>query len=129
MPPVPTSERRTTHAPALDPRFNVPLRGVAVGPATRCAHYDGPHDIVAIRLPCCDVYYPCDQCHQATADHDIVRWPRPQFDTPAVLCGHCGTPTTAATYLDTGPSCVHCGAGFNPDCATHRTRYFDIGGE
>ena len=128
MPPVPAPERRTTRAPRLDDRFDVPLRGMAVGPATRCAHYDGPHDIIAIRLPCCDVYYPCDQCHQAAADHDIVRWSPAQFDTPAVLCGHCGATTTAATYLTTGPSCVHCGAAFNPGCAGHRPRYFALDG-
>jgi uncharacterized CHY-type Zn-finger protein len=127
MPPSP-SERRTTHAPRLDPRFDVPLRGVAVDPATRCAHYDGPRDIIAIRLPCCDVYAPCYQCHQATAPHDLVRWPRARFDTPAVLCGRCGATTTAATYLNTGPSCVHCGAAFNPNCAAHHTRYFEIDG-
>lgn len=128
MPPASSSERRTTHAPALDDRFDVPLRGLGVDAATRCAHYDGPHDIVALRGPCCDVYYPCYRCHQATTDHDLVRWSPPQFDTAAVLCGYCGTTTTAATYLDTGPRCIHCGAAFNPGCAAHHNRYFALDG-
>ena len=38
-------ERRTTTAPSADDRFSVPLRGVAVGPETRCAHWDAPVDV------------------------------------------------------------------------------------
>jgi uncharacterized CHY-type Zn-finger protein len=123
MPSSPASERRTTYAPALDDRFDVPVRGLAVDAATRCAHYDGPHDIIAIRGACCDVFYPCDQCHRATVDHDIVRWPPDRRDA-AVLCGACGATTTATAYLRTGPACIHCGAAFNPGCATHHDRYF-----
>ncbi|MFO8098182.1 MAG: CHY zinc finger protein [Salinibacter sp.] len=125
MSPAPSSPR-TTHAPALDDRFDVPLRGVAVDLNTRCAHYDGPHDIIALRGPCCEVYYPCHKCHRAVADHDPARWPRARWDEPAVLCGACGHTISAATYLHTGPACVHCGAAFNPGCAAHHNYYFDV---
>ncbi|MFP4229134.1 MAG: CHY zinc finger protein [Salinivenus sp.] len=123
---MPASSRCTTHAPALDPRFDVPLRGVSVDAATRCAHYDGPHDIIALRHPCCGVYYPCHKCHRAVTRHDAERWPRSRWEEPAVLCGACGTTITAAAYLRSDPFCRHCGAAFNPGCAAHRPLYFDV---
>ena len=132
--------RRTTHAPATDDRFRVPLRGVAVDPDTRCAHWDSALDVVALRFGCCGVFSPCHACHAATADHDPELWPRPRFDDPAVLCGVCGTTLSARAYLDgdsegRSPSasratpdddaCPACGAAFNPGCRRHRDRYFE----
>ena len=118
---------RTTRAPALDDRFPVPLRGVQVGPATRCAHYDGPRDVIAIRFACCDTYYPCFRCHRAVADHDPARWPEVRRDEAAVLCGACGTTMSADRYLASDHICPHCGAAFNPGCAAHHDRYFAFG--
>ena len=131
--------RRTTHAPATDDRFRVPLRGVAVDPDTRCAHWDSAVDVVALRFGCCGVFSPCHACHTDTADHDPEPWPRPRFDDPAVLCGVCGTTLSARAYLDgdsegRSPSasratpndaCPACGAAFNPGCRRHRDRYFE----
>ncbi|MDZ5810846.1 CHY zinc finger protein [Halorubrum sp. AD140] len=147
------TERRTTTAPATDDRFAVPLRGVAVDPETRCAHWDGPVDVVALRFGCCEAYYPCDACHDATTDHETEPWPRDRFDELAVLCGACRTVLTAREYLDGeaqraagseghSPSgnraspgdsretpdddaCPRCGAAFNPGCRAHRDRYFE----
>ncbi|EMA67576.1 zinc finger CHY domain protein [Halorubrum aidingense JCM 13560] len=118
-------ERRTTTAPATDGRFAVPLRGVDVGPETRCAHWDGPLDVVALRFGCCETYSPCDACHDAASDHDPEPWPRDRFAEPAVLCGRCGETLTATEYLDDGDACPHCEAGFNPGCRAHRDRYFE----
>lgn len=95
-----SADRRTTTAPATDDRFAVPLRGVDVDPETRCAHWDAPVDVVALRFGCCEAYYPCDACHDAVTDHEPEPWPRARFDEPAVLCGGCGATLTATAYLD-----------------------------
>jgi len=109
-----------------DPRFDVPLRGVDVDAETRCAHYASDRDVIAIRLPCCDVYYPCFRCHGALADHDAERRSRERFDEPAVLCGGCRTALSVREYLDADHSCPACGAAFNPGCTEHHDRYFAI---
>ena len=122
-----TTDRETTTAPDTDPRFDVPLRGVAVDPETRCAHWDDPVDVVALRFVCCEAYYPCDACHDAATDHEAVPWPRDRFDEPAVLCGACGTTLTAREYLVADDdACPACGAAFNPGCRKHRARYFEV---
>ena len=118
-------ERRTTHAPALDDRFAVPLRGVAVGPETRCEHWDADLDVVALRFGCCETFSPCHACHAETANHDPEPWPRARFDDPAVLCGACGSTLSARMYLDSNDACPACGAAFNPGCRRHRDRYFE----
>jgi uncharacterized CHY-type Zn-finger protein len=121
------SHRTTRDEP--DDRFRVPLRGVEVGPETRCAHWDSELDVIALRFGCCETYYPCFQCHEAVADHDPTVWPRERFDDPAVLCGVCRETLTAAQYLAGGESCPHCGAAFNPGCQAHRDRYFELAEE
>lgn len=121
---MPRTARRTTHAPATDARFSVPVRGVAVAPDTRCAHYDTPRDVVAIRFACCEAYYPCFECHRAVTSHEPTRWPSARRDEPAVLCGACGTTMTAPAYRAADHACPHCGAAFNPGCRAHWARYF-----
>lgn len=119
------SERRTTCPPHLDGRFEVPLRGVEVDANTRCAHYDGPTDVVALRCGCCETYHPCHRCHEAVTGREATPWPRVRFGEPAVLCGACGATLTAPAYLDAGHACPACGAAFNPGCAAHHDRYFE----
>ncbi|GAB6879956.1 CHY zinc finger protein [Halorubrum gandharaense] len=118
-------DRRTTRAPALDDRFPVLLRGIAVDPETRCSHWDDPVDVVALRFGCCETFYPCDACHRESTDHPAEPWPRGRFDEPAVLCGVCRETLTAREYLDGDDACPHCGAPFNPGCRAHRDRYFE----
>lgn len=115
---------KTTRAPAIDDRFAVPLRGVRVDAATRCAHYDGLRDVIAIRFACCEVYYPCFKCHRETTGHEPTRWPRDRRHEPAVLCGVCGHAMAAVTYLKANHTCPHCGVDFNSGCAAHHDRYF-----
>lgn len=107
--------------------FDVPVRGVAVDPETRCAHYHSPQDIIAIRFACCDVFYPCHSCHQATVRHEPERWGPSQFGTPAVLCGRCRTILSIEQYLEAEHECPACGAAFNPRCGRHHDRYFEVG--
>jgi len=117
--------RRTTTPPRTDDRFPVPLRGVEVDAETRCAHYDTARDVVALRFPCCDAYFPCFRCHDAVTDHESQRVARESFGDPAVLCGVCGTTLSVLTYFDCEDSCPDCSAPFNPGCRRHRDRYFD----
>ena len=94
-------------------------------PETRCAHYNDPTDVVALRFGCCETWYPCHRCHDEAADHPAQPWPRARFDEPAALCGACGVTATARAYLDAGDACPACGAAFNPGCAAHRALYFE----
>ncbi|MFD1641672.1 CHY zinc finger protein [Halohasta litorea] len=100
--------------------------GVAVDDETRCAHYRSDRDIVAIRFPCCETYYPCFRCHEPCADHDAKRWPRGRFDEPAVCCGVCGIELSVRAYLDCDHQCPNCEAMFNPGCRNHADRYFAV---
>ncbi|ADD03921.2 zinc finger protein [Natrialba magadii ATCC 43099] len=106
-----------------------PIRGVDVGPDTRCDHYDSELDVVAFRFACCDAYYPCFQCHDAVTDHEAVPWPEHQFDEPSVRCGVCDTTLTVPDYLDCAYECPNCDAPFNPGCAAHAELYFETDGE
>lgn len=90
----------------------------------RCAHYHGPHDIVAIRLPCCGRYYACHACHEELENHDAEPWTRGRFRSRAVLCGGCGAELSVAEYLASDFSCPRCDAAFNPRCARHHPLYF-----
>ena len=55
-----------------DVRSGNELRGVNLDPQTRCEHYHGPTDIIAIKMKCCGVYYACKDCHVALADHPMA---------------------------------------------------------
>jgi uncharacterized CHY-type Zn-finger protein len=103
---------------------DVAVRGVAVGPQARCAHYHSARDIVAIKFPCCGAFYACFRCHRARAGHAATPWPVARFDEQAVRCGACASTFSIRTYLDAEPQCPRCGAAFNPGCAHHRDRYF-----
>ena len=92
----------------------------------RCAHYAGPNDVVAIRLPCCGRYYACHACHEALAGHPARPWPRDRFEAPAVLCGVCRRKLAVAHYLASPDACSHCGAPFNPRCRRHHFLYFEV---
>ncbi|NHX34850.1 MULTISPECIES: CHY zinc finger protein [Halolamina] len=125
------------------------VRGVDVGPETRCRHYDSELDVIAIRFPCCGTFYPCYECHLAAVDHEPERWgedagpaengsaaERTAVEDPgsaertaaeeanAVLCGVCGTVLTVAEYVDCDDRCPNCRAAFNPGCRRHYDRYF-----
>lgn len=102
-----------------------PVYGVDVQPETRCAHYHGPTDVVAIRFPCCDRFYPCHACHATVADHEPARWSTTEADTPAVLCGACGTVLSIRQYRSSPDACVECGSTFNPKCVRHHSLYFE----
>ena len=41
------------------------VHGVDLDLQTRCEHYRGPTDIVAIKMKCCGVYYACNEPHHS----------------------------------------------------------------
>ncbi|MEL6616036.1 MAG: CHY zinc finger protein [Bacteroidota bacterium] len=124
-PPSASGDTRTTRAPEADPRFGVPLRGIEVDAESRCEHWHGPTDVVAMRCACCEVYYPCAECHEAATGRPFVPWPLARADEPAVLCGVCCTSMTPEAHLGSGDACPACGAAFNPGCHRHRHLYFE----
>lgn len=110
-----------------DPATEIRCHGHLTDGHTRCVHWYGPTDIVAIRMRCCGRFYACSDCHAACEDHAIERWPRADFGEEAILCGACRRTMSIEAYLASGDRCPSCGAGFNPRCALHRGRYFEMG--
>lgn len=100
------------------------VRGVGTDAETRCAHYGGDRDVVAIKLDCCETYFACIDCHAELTDHDAIPWPSDRRDESAVICGVCETTMSASAYLAT-EACPACEAAFNPDCVDHHHLYFE----
>lgn len=100
------------------------VKGLEVDSHTRCTHYHSEVDIIAIKFKCCQTYYPCYECHEATSGHEIVRWGKDEHAEKAILCGGCGTELTIDAYLKSRSTCPHCHAKFNPGCSLHYDRYF-----
>jgi uncharacterized CHY-type Zn-finger protein len=102
--------------------------GLDLDPQTRCLHWHGPTDILAIKFRCCNKYYACYECHTALAGHPAEPWPHSEFATKATMCGACRTVLTIDEYLKSGARCPNCGAPFNPRCALHHHLYFEMPG-
>ncbi len=99
--------------------------GKTIDGLTRCEHYHSILDILAIKFPCCDRYYPCFECHQECAGHAPVAWPRSRWKEKAILCGACGAEHTIEAYLADPKQCPSCKARFNPRCELHHHLYFE----
>ena len=102
------------------------VRGVNLDVQTRCEHYRGPTDIIAIKMKCCGVYYACKDCHEALAGHAIEVWPETEWERRAILCGACHAELTIHQYLKCESRCPGCGEKFNPGCRNHYHFYFGI---
>ncbi|UOF88884.1 CHY zinc finger protein [Fodinisporobacter ferrooxydans] len=101
------------------------VEGLLVDAQTRCRHYSSDKDVIAIKFPCCDTYFPCFMCHHSYADHAPTVWKREQFHTKAILCGVCGFELTIRQYFDCDSKCPKCQSGFNPGCQNHYHLYFE----
>jgi uncharacterized CHY-type Zn-finger protein len=101
------------------------INGKPVDEQTRCVHYYGPLDIIAIKFNCCNQYYPCYYCHEEAADHPVAIWEKAAFNTNAVLCGNCLKEMTIQAYKDCNYKCPFCEAAFNPKCVNHDHLYFE----
>ena len=100
--------------------------GIDLDPESRCRHYHGITDIIAIKFRCCHNWYACYSCHEELADHSAVRWRQDEFDQRAIRCGKCGVEFSIQTYLESSFICPECGTGFNPGCAKHYHLYFEV---
>jgi len=101
------------------------VKGKTIDAHTRCMHYNSPLDIIAIKMKCCDTYYPCIFCHEEDTGHITMVWPKDEFDTKAILCGACHSEMTINEYLHCKYQCPACKAAFNPGCANHNHLYFE----
>ena len=99
------------------------MRGTLVDAETRCVHYSGVLDVIAIRFACCGDWYPCLHCHADAVDHSVRPWPVDARDEHAVLCGVCERTLSIDEYL-MAERCPGCAAGFNPGCSLHHPVYF-----
>jgi len=97
----------------------------AIDQETRCNHYHGENDRIAIKFYCCGEYFPCYQCHQEHGCGKRAVWPRRLFSEEAILCGSCGEELTINGYLSSGNICPNCQTSFNPGCAFHYHLYFE----
>ncbi|ERG93347.1 MAG: hypothetical protein J07HQW1_03408 [Haloquadratum walsbyi J07HQW1] len=64
-----TGNQQTSSFAQPDDRFSVTLCGVGVDAETRCTHWAGPSDVIALRFGCCEVFSPCYSCHLAVVAH------------------------------------------------------------
>lgn len=104
-----------------------PIRchGTGVNERTQCAHYHSERDLIAIQFKCCGVFYACIECHHEAAGHAPVVWPKAEFNTQAIYCGHCKNTFSIADYLGCDSTCPVCQVAFNPGCAKHYPLYFE----
>lgn len=101
------------------------VRGLDLDAQTRCAHYNGPLDILAIKMKCCGVYYACKDCHDALTNHPSEVWGHGEWNELAILCGNCQTELSILQYLKCSNECPICAARFNPGCRNHYHFYFE----
>lgn len=102
------------------------VRGVNLDLQTRCEHYRGATDIIAIKMKCCGIFYACKDCHLALAGHEIGVWPKSEWDREAILCGACGKALTIREYMQCESRCPSCLGQFNPGCRNHYHFYFEV---
>ncbi|BFZ01901.1 hypothetical protein BsWGS_04940 [Bradybaena similaris] len=69
----PTKQKKAPKDPAIREGCPLPEFGT-------CKHYK--HSYRWLRFPCCGKAYPCDTCHDAKEDHEMVYATR-------MICGHC----------------------------------------
>lgn len=100
------------------------IKGLLIDDETRCKHYHSPMDIVAIKFKCCNIFYPCYECHEVFEDHKVERWKVSEFKEEAILCGSCKKTLSIQEYIQTG-HCSHCKSLFNPKCSYHYHLYFE----
>ncbi|SFL91388.1 Uncharacterized protein, contains Zn-finger domain of CHY type [Gracilibacillus orientalis] len=99
--------------------------GFPIDSAGRCKHYYGENDIVSIKFTCCNRYFPCYKCHDESTDHERQLWQKEDFQEKAILCGNCFNELTIDAYIHY-QQCDNCNATFNPNCAKHYSKYFEI---
>lgn len=98
----------------------------AIDRETRCKHYHGEKDIIAIRFKCCATFYSCYYCHEEAADHKHEVWSGDELQMKEILCGKCHAELTIEDYLNCGYICPSCRSSFNSKCSSHYHFYFEV---
>jgi uncharacterized CHY-type Zn-finger protein len=106
-------------------KINEEIHGISVDAKTRCEHYHGESDIIAIKFKCCGEWFPCYECHAALSGHAAEVWGIEERGEKAILCGNCEHQLTIGEYMACGAACPECASGFNPGCANHYHLYFE----
>ncbi|WEO77875.1 CHY zinc finger protein [Cryobacterium sp. SO2] len=99
--------------------------GAVVDVHTRCVHYNGSTDVIAIKFRCCGRFYPCFQCHAEAESHPAEQWAPEDWAEQAILCGACWHTLAIDQYRGVS-ACPHCGAAFNDGCRLHAHLYFQV---
>jgi uncharacterized CHY-type Zn-finger protein len=92
------------------------VRGVDVD-ETGCAHNGTERDVVAIRSPCCDTFYPCHRCY-------VMSSTKTPSGGPWGTRGARGAELAIQAYIGVS-ACPDRGIRFNPGCADHHDRYVE----
>ncbi len=101
---------------------DIKIFGCTIDSDTRCKHWNSKLDIIAIKLACCQKYYPCYLCHEENEYHKIEQW---NNDEKAILCGVCKNDLLISEYLKCDNKCPSCKSDFNPNCQKHYLFYFN----
>ncbi|MEM6803015.1 MAG: hypothetical protein AAF696_16540 [Bacteroidota bacterium] len=100
--------------------------GINPDAQSRCKHWHSEVDIVALRMPGDDHFYPCHECYEAIHGEAPPPWPKESFESAqAILCGNCAHLMTVKTYWASNNQCPNCSHAFNPGCAKHYHHYFE----
>ena len=99
------------------------IYGKLVDKESRCEHWHGPLDVIALRFKCCNRYYACYECHQELVPHVTERYNINDETVPLVICGVCKLEMSFAAYGDS-LQCPNCRSQFNPGCKLHYDMYF-----
>ncbi len=101
------------------------VQGIDVDDAGRCAHYQTQLDIVSFRLPCCDGFWACRECHDALHPEHLVQvWGPDEWRRRIVLCGACKGRFSLKVYSADHTRCPKCFVPWNPNCIYHHALYF-----
>lgn len=99
------------------------VHGAVIDAQTRCVHWHGPDDVLAILFRCCGRWFPCHTCHEEGSDHAARPWGAADGGVHGILCGRCESTGAIDAYRATG-ACASCGRAFNERCRLHHHLYF-----
>lgn len=95
--------------------------GIDLDSQSRCVHYHGSNDIVALKCQACQKYYACYHCHDEMEGHAFMA--TDASEAFPVICGACHSFLSKKEYdLKICPNCQN---PFNPECAKHSSIYFN----
>ncbi|KAH3900132.1 Hot13p SCDLUD_003100 [Saccharomycodes ludwigii] len=101
------------------------ISGKLVDEKSRCIHWHGDLDIIALKFKCCpNTYYSCYTCHQELCNHKVEKYNRLDNKVNLIICGNCRKEFTFQEYVTSDYKCLNCKQKFNPGCKLHYDMYF-----